>query len=337
MSTYLMLTHESSSVSGQSDLNEQGLLKHLSRVDSWTYRKIVSFDANGGAGMMADQMIDDSGTLTANTFNREGYTFAGWATAPSGAVVYANGAAMTATSEDKGPVTLYAVWTPIAYTLSYELNGGAATNPATYTTAETLTLTAPTRAGNTFIGWTGANGTVPQTSVAIIKGSTGEKTFTAHWMSNAVSTTVALINAIGEVNYPTSGTAITAARNAYDALSEADQALVANYGTLMTAEQTYDAARDAAGSKTIRFVNKNNETITEQSVGLNLEAPVIDGFTFDHWQVVEKNISADQTIRIQAVYTSNINNAPKVYTNPANPAQKLVRQGDVYILQDKEN
>ena len=50
-----------------------------------------------------------------------------------------------------------------------------------------------------------------------------------------------------------------------------------------------------------------------------------------------QNISADQTIRLQAVYTSNMNNAPKVYTNPANPAQKLVRQGDVYILQDKEN
>jgi hypothetical protein len=64
---------------------------------------------------------------------------------------------------------------------------------------------------------------------------------------------------------------------------------------------------------------------------------VIDGFTFDHWQVVEKNISADQTIRLQAVYTSKMNHAPKVYTNPANPAQKLVRQGDVYILQDKEN
>ena len=336
-STYLMLTHVSSSVSGQSDLNEQGLLKHLSRADNWTYRKIVSFDANGGAGTMVDQMIDNSGTLTANTFTREGYTFAGWATAPSGAVVYANGAAMTATSEDKGPVTLYAVWTPIAYTLSYELNGGAATNPATYTTAETLTLTAPTKADNTFIGWTGANGTVPQTNVTIIKGSTGEKTFTAHWMSNAVSATVAQINAIGEVTYPTSGTAITAARNSYDALSEADQALVANYGTLTAAEQTYDAARDAAGSKTIRFVNKDDATIAEQNVGLNLEAPVIDGFTFDHWQVVEKNISDDQTIRLQAVYTANNaqNNAPKVYTNPANPAQKLVRQGDVYILQDK--
>ncbi len=337
MSTYLMLTHESSSVSGQSDLNEQGLLKHLSRADNWTYRKIVSFDANGGAGTMNNQVIDNSGTLTPNTFTREGYTFAGWATAPNGAVGYTDGQEVTATSEDKGPVTLYAVWTPIAYTLSYELNGGAATNPATYTTAETLTLNAPTKADNTFIGWTGANGTVPQTSVAIIKGSTGEKTFTAHWMSNAVSGTVALINAIGEVTYPTSGTAITAARTSYDALSEADQALVANYGTLMTAEQTYDAARDAAGSKTIRFVNKDGETITEQSVGLNLEAPEIDGFTFDHWQVVEKNISADQTIRVQAVYTSNMNPAPKVYTNPANPAQKLVRQGDVYILQDKEN
>ena len=337
MSTYLMLTHESSSVSGQSSLNEQGLLKHLSRADNWTYRKIVSFDANGGAGMMADQMIDDSGTLTANTFTREGYTFAGWATAPNGAVGYTDGQEVTATSEDKGPVTLYAVWTPIAYTLSYELNGGAATNPATYTTAETLTLNAPTKADNTFIGWTGANGTVPQTSVAIIKGSTGEKTFTAHWMSNAVSATVALIDAIGEVTYPTSGAAITAARNAYDALSEADHALVANYGTLTAAEQTYAAARDAAGSKTIRFVNKDDETITEQNVGMNLEAPVIDGFTFDHWQVVEKNISDDQTIRVQAVYTSKMNHAPKVYTNPANPAQKLVRQGDVYILQDKEN
>lgn len=338
MSTYLMLTHVSSSVSGQSDLNEQGLLKHLSRADNWTYRKIVSFDANGGAGTMDEQMIDNSGTLTANTFTREGYTFAGWATAPSGAVVYANGAALTATSEDKGPVTLYAVWTPIAYTLSYELNGGAATNPATYTTAETLTLTAPTKAGNTFIGWTGANGTVPQTSVTIIKGSTGEKTFTAHWMSNAVSTTVALIGAISEVTYTEASKAkIDAARTAYNALSEADQALVANYGTLTAAEQTYAAARDAAGSRTIRFVNKDDETITEQNVGMNLEAPVIDGFTFDHWQVVEKNISDDQTIRLQAVYTSKMNHAPKVYTNPANPAQKLVRQGDVYILQDKEN
>ena len=337
MSTYLMLTHVSSSVSGQSDLNEQGLLKHLSRADNWTYRKIVSFDANGGAGTMVDQMIDNSGTLTANTFTREGYTFAGWATAPNGAVVYTDGQEVTATSEDKGPVTLYAVWTPIAYTLVYELNGGAATNPATYATTETLTLNAPTKEDYTFIGWTGANGTVPQTSVTIIKGSTGEKTFTAHWMSNAVSTTVAQINAIGEVNYPTSGTAITAARTSYDALSEADQALVANYGTLTAAEQTYEAARDAAGSKTIRFVNKDNAPITEQSVGMNLEAPVIPGFTFDHWQVVEKNISADQTIRLQAVYTSNMNNAPKVYTNPANLAQKLVRQGDVYILQDKEN
>jgi hypothetical protein len=152
-----------------------------------------------------------------------------------------------------------------------------------------------------------------------------------------VSGTVALINAIGEVTYPTSGTAITAARTSYDALSEADQALVANYGTLTAAEQTYDAARDAAGSKTVRFVNKDDETIAEQNAGLNLEAPVIPGFTFDHWQVVEKNISDDQTIRLQAVYTSNNsqNSAPKVYANPANPAQKLVRQGDVYILQDK--
>ena len=41
------------------------------------------------------------------------------------------------------------------------------------------------------------------------------------------------------------------------------------------------------------------------------------------------------TITIQAVYQANTpTNAPAVYTNPANPAQKLIKNGNVYILTD---
>ena len=62
-------------------------------------------------------------------------------------------------------------------------------------------------------------------------------------------------------------------------------------------------------------------------------APVIEGFTFLKWQVVAGDL--EQGIYIQAVYTANDpTNAPAVYTNPANKAQKLIRNGQVYILTD---
>ena len=62
-------------------------------------------------------------------------------------------------------------------------------------------------------------------------------------------------------------------------------------------------------------------------------APVIEGFTFLNWQVVAGDL--EQGIYIQAVYTANDpTNAPAVYTNPANKAQKLIRNGQVYILTD---
>ena len=62
------------------------------------------------------------------------------------------------------------------------------------------------------------------------------------------------------------------------------------------------------------------------------EAPVIEGFTFIGWQTVEEIIGT--TINIQAVYTYNgaTTSAPEVVYNPVNPAQKLIRNGNVYIL-----
>ena len=40
-------------------------------------------------------------------------------------------------------------------------------------------------------------------------------------------------------------------------------------------------------------------------------------------------------IVLKAVYTANEpTEAPQVYVNPANPAQKLIREGQVYVLRD---
>ena len=108
---YLLLTHVVASADGRSGLKEWGAFKSISVDTVWTYRKIVSFDANGGTGAIVNQIIDNSGKLSPRVFTRAGYIFQGWATSPDGEVVYPDQAMITATAEDKGPVTLYAVWT----------------------------------------------------------------------------------------------------------------------------------------------------------------------------------------------------------------------------------
>ena len=62
-------------------------------------------------------------------------------------------------------------------------------------------------------------------------------------------------------------------------------------------------------------------------------APYIQGFVFDKWEVLAGDLN--DGIVLQAVYKEDDGTgAPAVYTNPANPAQKLIRRGNVYILRD---
>ena len=76
---------------------------------------------------------------------------------------------------------------PTEYTITYDLAGGTAEgNPDTYTIeTRTFTLKNPTKSGYTFTGWsgTGLDGENNMT-VTIEKGSTGNRTYTAHWRYN---------------------------------------------------------------------------------------------------------------------------------------------------------
>ena len=77
---------------------------------------IVSFNANGGSGKMSDQMFvaGESEALSSNTFSRSGYLFMGWATSPTGEIVYNDGEVLSPTED----MTLYPVWLDAKPTLS---------------------------------------------------------------------------------------------------------------------------------------------------------------------------------------------------------------------------
>ncbi len=77
----------------------------------------VTFDANGGEGTMADQVMDynTATALTANSFTRTGYSFAGWATSATGSKAYDDEEPVTLTKN----MTLYALWSKNNYNVIF--------------------------------------------------------------------------------------------------------------------------------------------------------------------------------------------------------------------------
>ena len=82
----------------------------------------------------------------------------------------------------------------------------------------------------------------------------------------------------------------------------------------------------------VNYLDKNDNVIDQDAVMLSLpEAPEFAGFTFLRWEVVAGNL--EDGINIQAVYEADVpQNIPAEVVNPSNSAQKLVREGNVYVL-----
>lgn len=99
---------------------------------------------------------------------KTGHNFAGWATSSTGSVVYQPGSAYSADAS----VTLYAKWTPVNYTVSYNANGGSGApgnQTKTYGVNILLSSTKPTRSGYNFKGW---GTSASSTTVAYAAGGT---------------------------------------------------------------------------------------------------------------------------------------------------------------------
>ena len=156
-----------------------GIQNDSSGTVSGTYHT-VSFNSNGGSGSVPTQWFVNIRTAKAlqpaTIPTKEGYnTFAGW---------YNGDTAYNFTEAVTQNITLKAKYgDPKTYNISYDLDGGTATNPTSYTVeCDAITLNNPVKPGYTFTGWSGTDLTGENNmTVTIPKESTGDRSYTAHW------------------------------------------------------------------------------------------------------------------------------------------------------------
>ena len=273
----------------------------------WTVNQYtITFDTDGGSEV-APITQDYGSAITAPAApTREGYTFTGWdKTIP---------ATMPA-----GDMTITAQWTVNQYTITYDLDGGTAEgNPDTYTVeTDAFTLKNPTRPGYTFTGWSGTGLTGEDNlTVTIPKGSTGNRSYTAHWSLNTYSitydlnggtasgnpTSYTVESATITLNQPTktgytftgwSGTDLTGEDNltvTIPAGSTGDRSYTAHW-SLNTYSITYDLDGGTASG--------NPDFYTVESSTITLNPPTRTGYTFIGWSGTDLSGSDNLTVTIQ--------------------------------------
>ena len=139
---------------------------------------IITLLEGGNAGSSQVYFYTVEQTVTLPTPTRTGYTFLGW----TGEGITTPQPNVTIPKGSTGDKTYIENWELTEYNITMDLNGGSGQEKVVYTmTDEDFELPTPTRNGYEFVGWTGEGITMPQTSVIIPKGSTGNKAYTANW------------------------------------------------------------------------------------------------------------------------------------------------------------
>ena len=169
---------------------EKGSIGDLSFTAVWRELKkyTVSYNANGGSGSVESQSkLEGSSIAIAEQtgIKRNGYTFACWNTKSDGTGTDYKPNAGYSNDAD---LVLYAKWSPVKYSITYDLAGGALpagkSNPSDYTIeTKTFTLVNPEKDGYRFLGWkeSGSTDATAEKNLSIPKGSTGNKSFFSVW------------------------------------------------------------------------------------------------------------------------------------------------------------
>ncbi len=140
----------------------------------------ITYHLNGGENSSSNPIsydIEDDAITLAEP-SKEGYTFAGWYSDSS-----FNEKFTTIEKGSTGDLDVYAKWDIVAYSITYNLNGGTnpSSNPTSYTVEDdTITFAEPSRTGYAFLGWY-ENG---EKIDSIEKGSTGDISIEARWDAN---------------------------------------------------------------------------------------------------------------------------------------------------------
>ena len=180
---------------------------------------IITYNLNGGVitdGSNPTSYVTNSGMITLINPTKLGYTFAGW----SGTGISGTSTKVSFDTTGGGSKSFTANWTAINYRIAYNLNGGtlATANPRFYTVEDSITLNNPTRTGYSFKGWEGTGleeGFTYQT-VNIVKGSTGNRTYTAVWGETVYTITYNYNGGSTDYANPTSYTISSSAITLYN-------------------------------------------------------------------------------------------------------------------------
>ena len=260
--------------------------------------------------------LDSIATITATP--NEGYTFLRWSdgnTDNPRTIQVTSDTTLTAEfAIEGGCLVTFVDWDGTVLSSVSVVPGEAATAPAD-----------PTREGHTFIGWDKDFSAV-----------TDHMTITAQYQINRYRVRFFDDDTLLKTDSVEYQSAAIAPANPYHegyTFTGWDQAFDSITSDL-DVYALYEMGEDR--DMTIVFTNSedNDSEIHSQTITIQVPAaPEIAGFTFLYWQPVAEPIT--NVITIQAIYEADIpTSAPEEYINPANPAQKLLRNGQVYILQD---
>ncbi len=162
------------------------------------YRYKIKFDGNGATkGKMGTrQCAANEEQCLDNSYQKKGYTFAGWNTQADGkgTLYKENVRVNNLTKNADEVVTLYAQWEKTQYQITYKLDGGKnhKKNPKTYNiTSNTIKLANPSKKGYVFKGWY-RDKNYKKKVTAIEKGSTGKVTLYAKWAKEKYTITYKL-------------------------------------------------------------------------------------------------------------------------------------------------
>jgi len=268
----------------------------------------ITFNANYTGGTVTPAFDSTGGDRTLASLPElalDGYIFNGWFTAMSG------GTEVTAGTEFSANATIYARWTLITYTITFNAGSGTVTpaSGATGVGGRLASLPVPARTGYAFDGWFTAEtgGTAVTTSTVF----DANATIFARW---TVSTYTVTFDANGGTVAPTSVTAGESGRLALlptptrDAYTFEGWFTAAAGGMQVSTNTVFDAdaavyARWTVSTYTVTFLDYDGKLLAAVTVSHGNDAtasapiaPSRAGQTFTGWSEPITGITSDLTV-----------------------------------------
>ena len=220
-------------------------------------------------------------------FTRPGYTQTGWATTDGGERVYGLKDYYYANEV----LTLYPVWSPNSYTITFDTDGGSEISPITQDYGSEITAPDnPSKTGYTFVGWDKEIPTAMPAENITIK---------AQWKANSYTITFDTDGG-SEISSITQdyGSEITAPANP----SKTGYTFVGwdkEIPTAMLAENITIKAQWKANSYTITFDTDGGSKVESKTLSWNdkvldgVAEPIRNGYSFIGWKYIDYIVYAD--------------------------------------------